>query len=216
MTEGTCPDERTAAAAASVGAVIAWGDVPNWIAALAALVAVVFAWLAAAHTRGLLRREADRDELTQEREMARRRQERRAQADLVGAWIACRVRLTGGEEVLEEYGLVIRNASHAPVFDVALETTGYDGAPQRTLTLAVLPPGEYYAPTTDDPWFWGLPDPKDAVVGIVRPVMRRKERHVTEIRFRDSAGHRWVRDVHGNLRAEQVSAPDASAPGTAR
>ncbi len=175
---------------------VAWGDVPNWIAAIAALMAVLFAWLAARHTQRLLLHEARRDRRVQEREV-------RSQADLVGAWVACRVTPDGGIDVtLQEYGLVVRNASPAPVFDVVVESTDYDGEPQRPLTLAVMPPGEFYAPATHEKWLWELPDPVDAVDGIVRPVMRRKERRVTGVRFRDSAGNRWHRDAMGQLTAE--------------
>jgi hypothetical protein len=183
--------------------VVAWGDVPNWIAASAALLAVVFAWLAARHTRALLEREVARDRRATAREV-------RAQADLVGAWVASRVTPVGGGDVtFHEYGLVVRNASSAPVFDVVVASSGHNGEEQRALTLAVLPPGEFYSPVTTDEWVWGLPDPVDAIDGVIRPVMRRKQRRVTSVTFRDSAGSTWIRDDVGRLACTQPTSTEA-------
>ncbi|QUB99518.1 hypothetical protein [Cellulosimicrobium cellulans] len=190
---------------------VAWGDVPNWIAALAALLAVMFAWLAARHTRGLLQQESDRDLRTAERDEQEAASRRRAQADLVSAWVVVRV----DEEGVRSDGYLIRNLSQSPVYDVRTDVTDARERLRPRHRLAMLPPGEYYVEANDGDTHWEFPDPVASVRGWLRPVLKKPEWRVDRLEFTDSGGRRWSRDAKGRLgvaEAASVSPPREGAP----
>lgn len=166
-----------------------WGSLADWTAASAALFAVVFAAMAARDSRALARREAERDR--------RRDQDAdREQAGLVTSWVAVRIGLDGK---VASSGVVIQNASTAPVFDLCVRSNDKDGTPRAPLSLSMRPPGDFFAEATDSSYHWTFPDAVSCVPGTLRPVMKKPLWRVDELTFADSASRRWRRDARGVL-----------------
>jgi hypothetical protein len=165
-------------------------DIPEWLAALAsvgALVAAVFAGLAAWR-------------------VARIEQQRdcRAQAVAISAWATQRV-VDGHPTV----GIHLLNTSAAPVTDVAVGFTDADGSPYTPLRLRILPPGAYFVQQKrSSPYKWGFPEPAtDALVAIMKSGTWR----VDSLAFRDQDDAAWRRAASGTLREAPVPALTAAA-----
>jgi hypothetical protein len=173
------------------------GTLPDWISAIATLGALAAAWIAGATAKRLYVVESERDKVAAE-------EREREDAELVHAWTAA----VHGEGLRSRYGLIISNRSTSPVFDVKIESnTGIeDNGVHRAawpVKLAMLPPGEYFAPTVPYPDKGsrdeGIPEPTSQLDGTIRPIMKKHDWVVTRIGFTDAAGRHWHRDRTGVL-----------------
>ncbi|MGL3198227.1 MULTISPECIES: hypothetical protein [Curtobacterium] len=157
------------------------------VATAGALVAAVYAGLQA---RRLYRIESDRDEEA-------RAAARASQATKVSAWAATRIR-TGGRVL---FGVVVRNSSDDPVYDVQVTCHGFSSP--RVATLQCVPPGEYFVANTVDEGSsaeWDYPKPVREVVGDpLRPFTISDAKGVDAITFRDNTGAGWHRAARGEL-----------------
>ncbi len=127
--------------------------------------------------------ESRRDELQAERQKSRF-------AERVSAWVA--VRLV--DDQIAGSGVVLSNASGAMLFDVCISSTDHVGEPLPEITLAAVPPGDFFIEhKRDESWQWAFPDSLDVVCGDLRPVMKKPDWRVDEVEFRDAANSRWRR-----------------------
>ncbi|KIA64970.1 sugar ABC transporter substrate-binding protein [Nocardia vulneris] len=159
-----------------------WGDFPTWISSIATSLALVGAAVAARVAYKVHGIESNRDKNHEEFT-------RRAQAAVISAWWG---RDPTGTP--DRWGIFVRNASNAPVYQAHLEVHG-GGARLScpTLGLPVVPPGEtevFHAIDTV------LPNPAD-----------RYARHAladcqVALTFTDAVGTRWQRDRYGRLALE--------------
>lgn len=157
------------------------------IATAGALIAAVYAGFEA---RRLFRIESGRDKQARDAE-------RKRQPSQVSAWAATRIK-TGGRII---FGVVIRNSSDDPVYNVQVECHGF--TTPRVPTLQCLPPGEYFVANTveEDPTAeWDYPKPIREVMGDpLRPFTISDARGVDAITFRDNTGAGWHRAARGEL-----------------
>jgi hypothetical protein len=167
-----------------------WGDVPTWLAFIAAVAAGIAAVF-------LYKTELERDRIAAADRRAQAEEARRSQANKVAAWYVARTATYGDNVRLPGFmlfGAMIRNASDLPIYDVYVtfyqvthsSVAGKWGvievAPAK-LALRVVPPGE--TELVNAPETMGAGDQQRFVVGI---------------EFRDAAGGRWERDAMGQLR----------------
>ncbi|OII16921.1 hypothetical protein BIV03_04740 [Curtobacterium sp. MCBA15_016] len=156
------------------------------VATAGALVAAVYAGLQA---RRLYRVESDRDE--QARAAARA-----SQATKISAWAATRIR-TGGRVL---FGVVVRNSSDDPVYDVQVTCHGFSSP--EVATLQCVPPGEFFvanAVDEDSTAEWDYPKPLQEIRDPMRPFTISDARGVDAIVFRDNTGTAWHRAAQGAL-----------------
>jgi hypothetical protein len=156
-----------------------WGDVPTWIAVIAAGLALYFATAAARSVHALLRVE-------QARETRREIADQAFQARHIGAW-----------HQASYFAATLRNGSTLPVYDVTVEFLGPGGALWEKGLLDVLPPGEQILPWTGDA------SPSDDVAGDSRHGPRDCR---LAVNFTDTAGNRWRRSERGELRSTSGAA----------
>ncbi|GAA3092848.1 hypothetical protein JOF29_007029 [Kribbella aluminosa] len=159
----------------------------EWVSALAALGALVAAVFAGIAAWRLYKIEDDR--------------EQRAQARQVSAWISVKL-----DDQDEPYGIELTNGSLAPVYDVTIRSTNRNGVEQPALNLTVLPPGRFFAERAESKYHWDHPDPADDFSCPLRPVARTDKWQVRELIFRDSANVTWDRDAAGVLRKSRLRA----------
>jgi hypothetical protein len=167
---------------------VSWGDVPTWIAAVAAGLALYFATAAARAVRRLLLVEQARENRREAADADRRTAAARAfQADRIGAW-----HQTG------YYAATLRNGSTLPVYDVAVEFVGTGGDLREQGLLDILPPGDQTLG-----WTGTASSPQDGQTAHLQPGQIRPEEppHLfrVAVTFRDTAGSRWRRDERGLL-----------------
>ena len=156
------------------------------VATSGALIAAVYAGVQA---KRLYRIESARDE--QARDAGRKRQ-----ATQVSAWAATRIR-TAGRIV---FGVVIRNSSDDPVYDVQVECHGFSSSP--VASLQCVPPGEFFVANTvqeDAAAEWDYPKPLSEINDPMRPFTISDARGVDAITFRDNTGAGWHRAARGEL-----------------
>ncbi|WP_427885475.1 hypothetical protein ACQHIV_24535 [Kribbella sp. GL6] len=152
----------------------------EWVSALAALGALVAAVFAGIAAWRLYKIEDDR--------------ELQAQARQVSAWISVKL---DGENA--PYGIEFTNGSLAPVYDVTVLANDSNGVRQDKLDLTVLPPGRYFAEKIKASYHWAYPDPVEEVGYPLRPVAKSTKWRVEQLTFRDSANVAWTRDAAGVL-----------------
>ncbi len=159
---------------------IDWGDVPTWLAFIGAALAVFY-------TRRTLLIEQARDE-------ERREDQRREQAAKFAAWCTDRARR---DELQWHGGLILRNASEVPVYDVSV-TFHLRGTERRgeRYTRGVVPPGEHYAFDVDSTGMFTLIS--ENAYGV-QTFMEDWDEYLPEVTFTDAAGHVWSRNVRGEL-----------------
>lgn len=122
--------------------------------------------------------------------------DRQRQATRISAWAATRIR-SGGRVV---FGVVVRNSSDDPVYDVQVECHGFSSP--RVATLQCVPPGEYFVANlvgSDSSHDWDFPKPRGEIRDPMRPFTISDARGVDTIAFRDSTGTPWHRAAQGAL-----------------
>ncbi|MFZ7087672.1 hypothetical protein [Curtobacterium sp. RRHDQ10] len=176
------------------------------VATAGALIAAIYAgWQA----RQLFGVETTRDD-------DQRRRDGERQASGVTAWAGLQL-LTRDRQVM---GVVVRNSSDDPVFDVDIRVRGFSRP--SVSKLRILPPGEYFIRNDlhTDPdgrtfhWDWAKPvrefrDP-------LRPYTAGTKFAVEQIGFRDSAGHGWTRDESGRLQSDSTPTTSTRPRGLRR
>lgn len=162
-----------------------WGDVPTWITAFATVIALAAAVLAVRASWEVLKVERQREDRTVKAEDERRQREERAeQADLVAVW-----------SVPASARTVIHNGSQLPIYRVVVTYVFPSVGESREAGLLVaVPPGTKEAPVP------ALPDVMvDPYSG--EPVTIGMDvtgaRH--EVRFVDTGGRHWHRNIDGVL-----------------
>jgi hypothetical protein len=178
-----------------------WGDIPTWMATIAATMAGIIAYR-------VYRIEAERDRISE-------KERRGAQASKIAAWYGARpqnvTQRMGGETQTYSVGLVwgafLRNTSDLPVSDVIVRfhfpATGehdpVDSWNVHTIVKQVLPPN-------DNPIHLSI---DDIALRLYSDDTRMDEFHRTEMEFTDTQGVRWRRDVKGRL--EDITEKSAGA-----
>ena len=156
------------------------------VATACALLAALYAGYQA---QRLFRIELGRDEKVRDAD-------RKRQATQVSAWAATRIQ-TAGRVI---FGVVIRNSSDDPVYDVQVECHGFSSP--RVASLQCLPPGEFFVANTvqeDAAAEWDYPKPLAEIKDPMRPFTISDARGVDAITFRDNTGTGWHRAARGEL-----------------
>lgn len=165
-----------------------WGDVPTWVASVAAVsalgfgaVVAVYAKRAAEYAKETVEYAKNTYELEAERDRVAEASLARSQSSQVSAW--------WGQTVTREgSGLFLRNASEAPVYQVDATALGADDRAEILRAhLPILPPGP-------EPSFHLMETPVDEGGPDVAASARR-----VRLTFTDAAGGRWMRDPYGRL-----------------
>lgn len=170
----------------------AWGDIPTWLATIAATAAGIVAY-------SVYRIEAQRDRISDA-------ERRSTQAAKIAAWYGSRpqhVTRRIGDSVQTStspepvWGAFLRNASDLPVSDVTVEfhfpSSASDPAETwniHTIEKGTLPPNDTPIHLTID----------EAALRIYSDDPRVDAFHRVEIEFTDTQGVRWHRDVKGRLK----------------
>lgn len=155
------------------------------LSALAAILAVAAALWTAMESRRLRRLEVSRDE--QARDDAAR-----AQAVRVSAWcVTCPDHPV--EEDEEQNGIIIRNVSALPLYELVVWSNTSLGAPRHAAEMKVVPPGAFVL-LAKMGFHWAFPRSASSVRGEVRPITRSAEWIVTRMEFTDAHGQRWCRE----------------------
>lgn len=151
------------------------GSVPQWLSACGSLLALGFAAAAVVATHRTLRIERERDRINAEARAAREFSMRRAQAALVSAW--------WGQSPDGRWGVFLRNASEAPIYQAYLTVLGPDDRSGGIKAYHIV------VPPSREALF--------CLVGTELP-LRTAGRRV-KLGFTDAAGIRWLRDQYGRL-----------------
>jgi len=150
------------------------GDIPTWLQAVATLFALAFAATASVVASRTFKIESERDRVNTEARRAQEASARKAQAATVSAW-------WGTNRFDDRIGVLVRNASDAPVYQVFVTVLDADGRVETAkVHFPVLPPHAEaeFLPVS-------LPDEADA--------------HRVKLTFTDASGVRWIRSEHGQL-----------------
>lgn len=159
-------------------------NIPEWITAVVAVVALGAAIWAGVISRSLLLVEQRRDDERQQRTLAE-------QATLVGAWmIFCPDLPERGVDRRD--GIMVRNSSDASVYDLVVQSCDFHGRQLPLLELTILPPGEYVILGHRE-YPWSLARTTDEIPSAIRPITKRKELRVTQLDFVDAQGIPWTR-----------------------
>jgi hypothetical protein len=169
------------------------GTAADWVAALAACAAVVFAAIAArAALRGL--------GIERARDIARDEQDRRRQAELISGWVSEVVTAEiGGTPVgVQGWTVTLRNGSPLPVFRLHgaayYETPAGVRDPSAEFSVAVLAPGDTPSSTSSVVPGAYMPIEQFGVpIGRILEVLR------VDLTFTDHRGTRWHRRGDGVL-----------------
>ena len=159
------------------------------LSAVATACAFLAALYAGYQAQRLFRIELRRDEQARDAE-------RKEQASRVSAWAATRIK-TGGRI---SFGVVIRNSSDDPVYDVQIECHGFSSP--RVPTLQCVPPGEFFVANAVEDHAtaeWDYPKPLGEIHDPLRPFTISDARGVDAITFRDNTGAGWHRAARGEL-----------------
>ena len=179
----------------------AWGDVPTWIAGIAAVAALVAAAMAAHQTKSLLVIEQARDDRVEQAEI-------RKQALQVSAWAtghAPEIEPEGGPGICSpSVGALVFNGSPLPIYRVHI-VVWWQNTEIKTGTIDMLPPGKSWIADLDPYEF-------DQIVGnahasaVVTGWTSVREWEATaaqrlrvEVSFRDADNRSWTRDRDGVL-----------------
>jgi len=182
-----------------------WDTVFEGVSAVATAGALAAAIAAAVQAKRLFGIESARDEQAKE-------EERRQHAKQLSAWAAVQIG-RGGNIV---YGVIVRNSSDDPVYDVQIWCHGF--TTDRLPSLSCVPPGQYFVPNkdqlNDDGQLcrWDFAKPVDEIHDPMRPFTASTERGVDEMTFRDNSGVAWRRTATGEL-ARLGDGTPASASG---
>lgn len=167
--------------------IIADTSLTDWISAITTIGALAAALWAVIVSRRLHQVEIIRDRRSDERS-------RRTQAAGIAIWVIVR----SSSDERSRRGLLLHNSSDAPVFEVEVistyaRTKTADPRKLPTLTLAVLPPGDYVV-FGDTTYQWSFPIERTACKDEITPVMNNPGWTVESFDFRDSHGVRWHRE----------------------
>jgi hypothetical protein len=167
-----------------------WNLIFDGVSAIATAGALVAAIAAGLQAKRLFKIESARDDQAQQAE-------RRRQAAQISAWAAVRIEL-GGEPL---YGIVVRNSSNDPVYDVRISCHGF--TTETTPELWCVPGGQYFVENVDtgDPHGlqWDYVRPVSEIRDPVRPFTASDSKGVDQVDFRDNAGLSWRRTARGEL-----------------
>ncbi|MGO4956070.1 hypothetical protein ACTQ49_02135 [Luteococcus sp. Sow4_B9] len=178
-------------------------EVVSALAAVGALVAAVWAGLTA---KKLYDMETRRDEMSSELQ-------RRRAASRVSAWVCTHFPEGVNEGANRRDGVIIANQGDCPIYDVRIESTGKDGLQKKEIVQHVLPPGEYFVGSRSDAFQWDSPDQTQCLEGIIRPITKKPDWRVTQLKFQDADGNRWLRDERGRLGGDTpLTAASATRP----
>ena len=163
-----------------------FGSMAEWVAAIAAMGALLAAVWAARTSKDLY-------DLESKRERGLVNRTRREQASGIAAWCV----FCPDHDSQTQSGILLHNSSDAPVFNVEILSTysqkqAHAPQDQEPLNLAILPPGDYVS-NKDVKFHWSFPEERSAVASTIRPVMKNSKWVVTEVKFTDSHGTRWNR-----------------------
>lgn len=176
------------------------GDWATWVQSIATVGALIAAVVAAVVAHRVYGLESERDERAAEERRVRAKAERRAQADQVAGWFAWLAQDADTEPRLGwrrpwGWSAFLRNASDLPIYDIIIDfyyvvPDAADGnIPGRRASsdrIPVLPPqNEFYMAADRDM--------------LERVAAEDQANHAVAIEFRDAAGIRWRRDIHGKL-----------------
>lgn len=168
-----------------------WGDIPTWLATIAATTAGIVAYR-------VYRIEAQRDRISEW-------ERRSAQAAKVATWYGSRQRQVTqrrGDSVqtytLAEpvWGAFLRNASDLPVSDLVINFY-FPGKNDSTETWNIHTINKLTLPPNDAPIHLEI---DETALRLYSDERKMDAFHRVEIEFTDSQGIRWHRDVKGRLK----------------
>jgi hypothetical protein len=169
------------------------GSAADWVAALAACAAVVFAAIAArAALRGL--------SIERARDIARDEQDRRQQAELISGWVSevATAEIGGTPVGVQGWTVTLRNGSPLPVFRLRgaayYESPTGERDPSVDFSAAVLAPGDTPSTTSSV-----VPGAYMPVGQFGVPIDRVPEVIRVDLLFTDHRGTRWHRRGDGVL-----------------
>lgn len=159
---------------------MSFGSFADWVAAVAAIGALVVAVLAFRAASSSQR--------------AGEIRHRRADMEKVLAWVACVV--PDPNEKPESYGVVVHNGSTGVITDIVLDLWFF--ATTRRITINSLPPGEFYVQSvrSGNQNSWAFPMSTSSIAGEIRPITKTgadKKTEITSLSFNSAAGSAWSR-----------------------
>ncbi|GAB77129.1 hypothetical protein [Austwickia chelonae] len=157
------------------------------ISGLGALFVATWAGITAFHIQQI---ERQRDAIAEKERLS-------SSATGVSAWTA--IQLEGD---IRKSGILLRNISTMPIYDVCISSKDRNGAPEPPIKLCTVPPGEYFIERVNTSYHWAFPD---APTGIIRPIMNKKDWAVAFINFTDSSGREWQREQNGSLTCKNMT-----------
>ncbi len=159
-------------------------DLPTWVASVAAVLALVFAWRSAQSARRMYQLESERDRLEVEHRSIETAHRLRGQAELISCWWE-------SEKGGRPSGLFVRNSSGAPVYQLHVVVFSPDGRAELSkFQVDVLPPrGEADHFPMDHSSLYPEGEVKGSTAGSFR----------ARLTFTDTAGARWERNQYGKL-----------------
>lgn len=169
-----------------------WDTFFEGVSAIATAGALAAAVAAGVQAKRLFKIESDRDAKAQ-------RSDEQRQASHVSAWAAVRV----GHRGIPSFGVIVRNSSQDPVYDVRV--TGHGFSTRGTPQLWCVPPGEYFVENIDVEkpdgrvFHWDFAKTLREVRDPVRPFSASDNVAVDQITFRDNSGVSWKRTAKGEL-----------------
>jgi arabinogalactan oligomer/maltooligosaccharide transport system substrate-binding protein len=183
---------------------VQWGDVPTWLGAVATFVALAFAAIAARAARDVYRIESHRDEDAEVDRRSRDLENRRSQAAKVSGWCGYGGVTLTGKTIDRIQGLLLRNASELPVFDLTTRYFVRQGA--NTYAPVVRVPASAQWPDGHKGWVIPILPPQDHAVffSIPEEVFAGVHANLRDtiapgLTFRDADGVRWQRHPSGAL-----------------
>jgi hypothetical protein len=164
-------------------AVAAWGQWAGAAGTTAAFVAAI----------KLLRVEHKRDRDERGRGLEQKRLADRVQADRVAAWPS-EVRSDVNDPTsARQWGAAIRNGSDLPVYQLAVEFSGFTGPKYSAVICEVVPPGDWLLSGRE---LYRRPDVAERGP---QSQDRQPREFLISVRFTDVAERRWYRDARGFL-----------------
>jgi hypothetical protein len=167
-----------------------WSSFFDGVSSIATVGALIAAIAAGLQAKRLFQIESARDDQAQQAE-------RRRQASQISAWAAVRIG-HGGEP---RYGIVVRNSSNDPVYDIRVSCHGFTTG--ATPELRCIPRGQYFVENIDttapDGIRWDYAKPVKEIRDPVRPFTASDSKGVDQVTFRDNAGLPWRRTALGQL-----------------
>ena len=163
------------------------GTLPDWIAAAAALGALVAAIGAGRQAKRLF----DIERGTR----SRCRGAAIAVAGGVRRGMGCRADGTDPKPI--SYGVVVRNASEDVVYDIDVKVSDKFDRDVSNLHLQILPPGSFYVAQAGKDWAFAAE--VQSFSEEIRPVTKSAKIGILNLEFRDAAGSKWRRVNSGLL-----------------